>query len=156
MIIGDILDIKEGVIVHQVNCQGVMGSGVAKQLSNKYPKIKEEYLRVCKLESSKKGKESLLGHVQFVRVSPTLVVVNVFSQLYFGRNKSIVYTSYPHLSSALSDVWSVSSRAKDILYNNVYVPYKIGCGTANGDWDIVRPLVEDIYGFTVVKREGDI
>lgn len=155
MIIGNILDIEEGVIVHQVNCQGVMGSGVAKQLSDKYPKVKEEYLRVCSLENTELGKNSLLGYVQFVRVSPTLVIVNVFSQLNYGR-ENIVYTSYPHLSKALSDVWNISSKAQDILYHNVYVPYKIGCGTANGDWGIVRPLVEDVYEFTVVKREGDI
>ena len=32
---GDILDIEKGIIVHQVNCQGVMGAGLAKQIKSK-------------------------------------------------------------------------------------------------------------------------
>ena len=30
---GNILDITEGVIVHQVNCKGVMGAGLALQMA---------------------------------------------------------------------------------------------------------------------------
>lgn len=29
---GDLLEAKENIIAHQVNCKGVMGSGVAKQI----------------------------------------------------------------------------------------------------------------------------
>lgn len=34
---GDIFQSGADVILHQVNCQGVMGSGVAKQVREKYP-----------------------------------------------------------------------------------------------------------------------
>lgn len=36
---GNILDYKEDIIVQQVNCRGVMGSGLAKQIMNKYPSV---------------------------------------------------------------------------------------------------------------------
>ena len=42
-IIGNILDINQGVIAHQVNTQGHMGGGVAKALSDKFPDLEREY-----------------------------------------------------------------------------------------------------------------
>lgn len=42
---GNILDVEEGIIIHQVNCFDVMGAGLAKSLYTKYPVIKETYHR---------------------------------------------------------------------------------------------------------------
>ena len=39
----DITTITKGVIMHQVNCQNVMGAGVAKALYTKYPQVKEQF-----------------------------------------------------------------------------------------------------------------
>ena len=39
---GDILSVANGIIVHQVNAQGVMGSGLAKQIREKYPMAFDE------------------------------------------------------------------------------------------------------------------
>ena len=36
--IGDLLTAPQKCIAHQVNCQGVMGSGVARAIRNEYPK----------------------------------------------------------------------------------------------------------------------
>lgn len=33
----DLLEFKCDIFCHQVNCQGRMGSGIAKQIRNKYP-----------------------------------------------------------------------------------------------------------------------
>ena len=41
--IGDLLTAPQKCIAHQVNCQGVMGSGVAKAIRNEYPKVYKEY-----------------------------------------------------------------------------------------------------------------
>ena len=40
----NITEVTQGVIVHGCNAQGVMGSGVAKQLRAKYPEIYVDYL----------------------------------------------------------------------------------------------------------------
>ena len=34
---GNLLEAPERIIVHQTNCMGVMGSGIAKQIKAKYP-----------------------------------------------------------------------------------------------------------------------
>ena len=43
---GDLLEAGES-IVHQVNCQNVMGSGVAKAIYTKWPEVKIEYHKYC-------------------------------------------------------------------------------------------------------------
>lgn len=40
---GNLLDSKDRILVHQVNCQGRMGSGVAKALANEFPELLEDY-----------------------------------------------------------------------------------------------------------------
>lgn len=42
---GDILKTNANIIVQSVNHQGVMGSGLAKQIKNKYPDCKSLYLQ---------------------------------------------------------------------------------------------------------------
>ena len=44
----DIFTADETFICHQVNCKGVMGAGLAKQIADKYPLVKERYLEMCK------------------------------------------------------------------------------------------------------------
>lgn len=40
---GNVFDSDAKIICHQVNCQGVMGSGVAKEVRERYPKVYEQY-----------------------------------------------------------------------------------------------------------------
>ena len=61
---GDIFESDAGFIVHQVNCQGVMGSGVAKQVKDRFPLVFEEYMKWC----TERNAEDLLGCTQYVRL----------------------------------------------------------------------------------------
>lgn len=40
---GNILETSEDIICHQVNCKGVMGAGLAKQIKSKYLNVYKEY-----------------------------------------------------------------------------------------------------------------
>ena len=48
---GDLLKVQKelnlDVICHQVNCQGVMGSGIAKQIRDTYPIVYDNYKKKC-------------------------------------------------------------------------------------------------------------
>ena len=44
---GNLLEIEEGIICHQVNCQGVMGAGVAKTIASRYPQVLSAYRELC-------------------------------------------------------------------------------------------------------------
>jgi len=47
---GNLLDAPELMKVHQVNCKGVMGGGIAKQIKERYPLVYKTYLNLCKKE----------------------------------------------------------------------------------------------------------
>ncbi|MGF7049842.1 O-acetyl-ADP-ribose deacetylase (regulator of RNase III) [Paenibacillus sp. DS2015] len=40
---GDFFNAKQSILGHQVNCQGVMGSGAAKGIRDKYPEAYTAY-----------------------------------------------------------------------------------------------------------------
>ena len=44
---GNILESDANIICHQVNCQGVMGAGLALQIRKRYPSAFEEYRGTC-------------------------------------------------------------------------------------------------------------
>ena len=44
----NIFNCTENISVHQTNCQGVMGHGIALQIKNKYPEVFNAYYHYCK------------------------------------------------------------------------------------------------------------
>lgn len=94
---GDVTAPVRGIIGHGVNCQGVMGSGVALAIRNKYPVVFEKYKEFCDAAESP---EQLLGQVQMVEIQPDLYVANMFTQLSFGRDGQ-AYASSEALIAAL-------------------------------------------------------
>lgn len=46
----DITTVEKGVIMHQVNCQNVMGAGVAKAIYLKHPLVKQAFHDLAKKE----------------------------------------------------------------------------------------------------------
>ena len=143
----DILTIEKGVIVHQVNCQGVMGAGLAKKIANKWPAVKREYESWCVQPG-----EDLLGTVSHTKVAESLFVVNVFGQLRYGKNQC--FTNYVSLGRALRRV-SGFARFFEVVSNNIYLPHGIGCGLAGGDWHVVSALIEQELPDAVICRWPD-
>jgi O-acetyl-ADP-ribose deacetylase (regulator of RNase III) len=39
----NLLEVKSGIICHQVNCIGAMGTGIALQIRNKWPVVFNDY-----------------------------------------------------------------------------------------------------------------
>ena len=56
-------------LLHGVNCQITMRSGVAKAISDKWPIVKEQYMRAP-------ANLSLLGNIQIVEVDPDRLFVS--------------------------------------------------------------------------------
>ena len=44
---GNLLDSNADIIIHQVNCQGAMNSGVAKAIREKWPIVFDKYSKLC-------------------------------------------------------------------------------------------------------------
>lgn len=130
---GDIFKSGADVIIHQVNCHGVMGGGIALQVRQKYPEVYKKYVNVCK----KYDADTLLGMMQTAKANDGTVIVNMFSQNDFGHDGC--YTDYDAMRNGLETV-----RA---LYEgkSIAIPYLIGCGLGGGDWKIVSQIIEEVF-----------
>ena len=63
-------------LLNEVNCQGKMGSGVAKAIRDKYPKVYETYLNTCAYNlSNGNSPEHLGGEIDFVKINDNKEVV---------------------------------------------------------------------------------
>lgn len=135
-----IVDSKVDVICHQVNCQGVMGAGIAKQIHKTYPRVFTQYKKLC--EYKKATHTSPLGYCQLVRVDEKergRCVANLFGQEYYGREKQ--QTDYEMLRRALQKL----ATNKYLIDNNMTLgfPYLIGCALGGGDWNIVFSMLKN-------------
>lgn len=146
---GNLLNAEEINIVHQVNCQGVMGSGVAKQIKGKYPKAFEEYKKMYK--EYKQLDKPLLGEVQQVKINESRTVINLFAQENYGVG--VRQTNY------IAFMQGMLNLIKEVK-SDIALPYKIGCYRGGADWDIIehflKGLAEDFkYNITVYKYDGE-
>lgn len=124
---GDITQIAEGVIVHQVNCQGAIGAGLSGQLIAKYPQLERDYYERCEGENP----EELMGTMLQTIINDKLAIVSVFAQLNYGNAYKThkVYTDMDVLVQDLKFLCTVYPEDK------FYIPYRIGCGLAGGNWE---------------------
>lgn len=136
----DITLVKSGVIAHGVNCQGAMGSGVAKAIKEKWPVIFDEF----KKQST--GKQ-MLGKAHVIPVDKGLWVANCYTQLYYGRDGKR-YASLEAIQESLGKVFAFANQ------NSIVVSMpKIGCGLGGLHWDKeVFPVIGEMasqYDITV-------
>lgn len=132
----DITTVEEGIVAHQVNCQGAIGAGVSGAMCRKWPEAERAYRAFCAEAASP---ESLLGSFCHVDVAPGLTVVHVFGQLDYGdaARTGRVYTDVDALAGAMRHLCA------DALAP-VYVPYGMGCGLAGADWSDVERALEGL------------
>ena len=127
---GNLLDVTEGVIIHGCNAQGVMGSGVALAIKNKWPKAYDAY------KGFEKNRGLRLASISMCRVANLLYIANLVTQENYGRDPKVRYVSYGaiHLGfEKLND-----SYPEDTPF---HFP-KIGAGLGNGKWEDISTLIE--------------
>lgn len=139
-----IVDSDVDVICHQVNCQAVMGAGIAKQIHVMFPRVFDNYKRFC--ESNRNAGRSPLGKCQLVWTdeTKTRLVANLFGQERYGRYGR--QTDYEALRKALK---SLASN-KYLLEREASLgfPYRIGCALGGGDWNVVYEMLrEELYSY---------
>lgn len=143
---GNLLDAKEDIIAHQVNCMGVMGAGVAKQIREKWPYVYYRYRERCYAGAVKPV--SLLGDCQFVHLDKTdgrgCIVANLFGQYDYGRGRA--FTDESAFRKALKGLsFMLTNRSHNFKepLASIAMPYKIGCGLGGGNWDNIYKIIEE-------------
>lgn len=147
---GDLLSVERGVIGHQVNCRGKMGSGVAKQIRDKYPVAYTEYKDLVDAYTHGEDlRHTLLGEVNGVRIKSDLYIANMFGQNHYGYDGG-KYTNEEALFKTFKTVRTVAER----LEIPVYLPYMIGGYRGGGDWKLIEDYLLtafDGYEVTLMK-----
>jgi len=153
---GDLLRGDVDVIAHQVNCQGVMGSGVARQVRELYPEAYHEY---CRLVSQYQDCAKLLGTTQLVACrdanGQSIQIANLFGQCSFGRDGR-QYTDYDALHRCLRTLKNFADATE---FKRIGIPYHMGCGLGGGDWDTVSQIIQqelDGCDVTIFYRPHDL
>lgn len=133
-----------GILCHQVNCLGVAGGGIAKQIRDEFDRWYENY----------KARSRLLGNAGLTKVQdePKLYIADLYGQFDFGSVKC--YTDYQKLEDALR----VMLTKREILLElehiapHIFIPYGIGCGLAGGKWERVYPILERVVPDAVIVQ----
>lgn len=143
-ITGDLLASDCDVILHQANCQSVMGAGIAKQIKQYHPAA-FAVDRECKLTPDER-----FGHYTATEIDTGdkyVEVVNLYGQKYLGRGRHIGDKPADRLAaleSAIRAYLTDKTKTTQIQDYNFGVPTYIGCGLAGGDWSKTRAMLERV------------
>lgn len=125
-IYSDITNEMSGLIIQGCNTRGVMGSGLALAIKNKWPEVYTAY------RNHPQGKEQL-GEVQFISISDGLYVGNCWTQEFYG-NDGKVYADKNAVRAALDKAFDFCSQYKLELKSP-----KIAAGLGGLSWE------EDVF-----------
>lgn len=131
----DVLDTDTELIAHQVNCKGIMGAGLARQIRTQFPDVYEAYRKAC---NSVTKSSDLLGKIQIKQG-----VVNLFAQDGYGTDKQ--YTDYKALETCL---YKLALYMTEHKMKTLAIPYGLGCGLGCGNWDTVHKIIERAFNNT--------
>ena len=133
---GNLLGSSCDYICHQVNCQGVMGAGLAAQIRTHWPNVYEEYKTLC--EEFIWNKTSPLGMILISETKDTATkIVSMFGQDGYGRKGR--YTSYDAFWSCLGALRNALKPGETVAF-----PKGIGCGLGGANWEVIRTMIEEV------------
>ena len=139
---GNILNSQADFIVHQVNCLGIMGGGLALQIREWLPEHYNDYLDKCKPYLETNDEEELLGDFVYTHYKHGYVC-GIFGQLNCGMG---CVTRYDAVEKALTDL--VSAITRTWICDRpcrVAIPYMMSCGLAGGDWSMIMRIIEKVF-----------
>jgi len=171
-ILGDLTrlppELKVTHIVHQLNCLTIGAQGLARVINKTFPWA-NVYGRRQRMNRrynvATAGTRGVPGEIVIDQppadAKPVPAVVGLFAQWDYGRasthrgGRPSVYPGYCPDNDQVGDTnrnrifWfrqcleSFAVQLKDVEHPKVAFPYKIGCGLAQGNWDVYRQLIEE-------------
>lgn len=122
----NILNSKDDAIVNPVNCKGVMGAGLAKEIKERYPKAYSDYRILCKNE----------------RIRPGIVTYTEENGKYILAFPTKDHWKDPskmeYIESGLESLVEVIKR---LQLTSIAIP-ALGCGLGGLEWCNVRKKIE--------------
>lgn len=134
----DLLDSDADILVHQTNCMGIMGSGVALALKLRYPEIFPPYKQLCSQKGSK-----LLGTTQVIVTESGKVIANLFGQDRINRTWYLG-GQVTNLAAVENGMCEVIAYAKQHGISKIALPYKMGAVRGGARWEDVLAIIEKV------------
>jgi O-acetyl-ADP-ribose deacetylase (regulator of RNase III) len=133
--------IKDGPyrIAHGCNAQGVMRSGIAKQMRETYPEVYTAYSFEYAAHGLNLG-DVVPAYINYPNI--TRIVFNLITQEYYGRDPNTVYVSYDAVRDCIKSLNTRMGSGDHYETPEIGFPL-IGAGLANGDWDIISKIIEE-------------
>ncbi len=146
---GDLLDLAENgefdLIIHGANCFNTFGSGIARQIRERYPEVAQVDSKTKRGDYNKLGNwnsEEIIrknGLVEFT-------AVNAYTQYNMSTGQDVFeYAAFELILKKLLHVYGDK---------RIGMPY-IGMGLAGGDAARIMPMIED-FAIKVTERGGSV
>lgn len=128
-------------IAHVCNCQGVMGSGIAKVIKDRHPDAFKAYKDAERAMQKIPAYQGLqLGTISRGTATTGRSIYNLHAQNFYGTDKR--HINYEALYCCLELVRDeMESRDEKTLG----IPFKMGADRAGGDFRIVMAMVTSIF-----------
>ena len=130
------------VLVQACNCFNTMGKGIAKAISTAYPEVARAD------NATKAGDKAKLGTYSYARVKENVVVANAYGQFNYGwlnpldsNGRQTDYEALRKSLTAIRDDFTGRSTHPVIFY----IPKYIGANNAKGNYNIIQPMVKEIF-----------
>jgi O-acetyl-ADP-ribose deacetylase (regulator of RNase III) len=130
---GDLFDTDRDIIAHGCNCKGVMGSGVARIVREKYPKAYSAYCEQHEQDGL------WLGEIQTVLQYDGKYIANCMTQNGF-MPRTVCHADYKAIETCM---WKLKKFAKEKGLS-IAIP-KIGAGLAGGDWNTIEGILNKVF-----------
>lgn len=127
--VGNLLESEAECLVNGVNCEGVMGKGIAFQFKEKFPDNYLHYVEACRTG------ECQIGKVFFCEDKGKLIA-NFPSKNRWRQPSQLSYIS----SGLISLVEGLQKR----VIRSVAIP-PIGCGNGGLSWPVVKEMIEKAF-----------
>lgn len=142
--VGNLLSSTEiNVALHQANLFHTFGAGIARVIKDEFPEAYEADLKTPHGDASKLGTISI-GKIRDNKGSSIEFIANMYSQTGLGGQDR--QTSYDSMVVAMLNLKDRLTHRMSLGKPTVLgIPYQLGCGLANGNWLIVRAIIESIF-----------
>jgi O-acetyl-ADP-ribose deacetylase (regulator of RNase III) len=119
------------VLIHGCNAQGVMGSGIAKQIKEQFPLAYTIYKR------QERHYGLSLSNFSTAKIEDNKFIVNLITQdQYLPRG--VCHLDYDALELGLKEIDKLFHCGK------IGMP-KIGAGLAGGDWEKIEGIINEVF-----------
>lgn len=131
--IGDLFSTDIDYILHGCNAKGVMGSGVAKIVKERFPKAYDEYAQWC-------YKGFRLGQVLIVPTNGKFII-NAVTQQNYGKVAEQLGPN-PKRYVSYDAVAEIMNNLNLTLSGSVIAMPTIGASLGGGDWNVIAAIIE--------------